>query len=90
MEDSLRAHPDQGDVVITTREGLHFLSVMPYPHRLSFTNWDEATRTARQWAGHNDAAVWQTCDGRTFRLLLSKTGVYSADDKAVAPSGEVR
>jgi hypothetical protein len=64
--------PKDGDVLITTETGLHFLSVVPYPHRLSFKNLEQATTIAIQWARANDASVWRTHDSQTFELLREK------------------
>jgi hypothetical protein len=55
--------PSAGDVLITTELGIHFLSVMPHPHRLSFTNLAKATEIANRWAKANHARVWRRIDG---------------------------
>jgi hypothetical protein len=55
--------PSQGDVVITTELGVHFLSVMPHPHRLSFRDLSKATEMAHLWAKANRARVWHQVDG---------------------------
>jgi hypothetical protein len=66
-----RDGPSPGDVLITTETGVHFLSVMPSPHRMSFTQLDRATALALQWARANHAAAWRTVNGQTFKLNLS-------------------
>ena len=65
MKASIRPddRPSLGDVVITTELGIHFLSVVPHPHRLSFRNLSKASEIARQWAKANKARVWHQIDG---------------------------
>ena len=60
--------PIPGDVLITTETGLHFLSVVPYPHRVSFKELDQATNIAIQWARANHATAWRAVNGQTFKL----------------------
>ena len=61
--------PISGDVVITSNAGLHFLSVVPHPHRLSFSRLEQATNIAIQWARANETSVWHTRDNETFDLV---------------------
>jgi hypothetical protein len=67
--------PSNGDVLITSESGVHFLSVVPHPHRLSFKDLARAVAIAVQWADANDAHVWRKADGRTFRLADEKRSV---------------
>ncbi len=67
--------PSNGDVLITSEGGVHFLSVVPHPHRLSFKDLDRAVAIAVQWADANKANVWRKADGRTFRLGEEKRSV---------------
>jgi hypothetical protein len=60
--------PANGDVLITSENGVHLLSVVPHPHRLSFKDLSRAVTIAVQWANANDAQVWRKADGRTSRL----------------------
>ena len=72
MEPQQNNRPSPGDVLITTETGLHFVSVVPYPHRLSFKDLDHATNIAMQWAQANHATAWRKVDGQTFRLTSQK------------------
>jgi hypothetical protein len=67
--------PSNGDVLITTELGVHFLSVVPHPHRLSFKDLSRAVTIAVQWAKANDAGVWRKADGKTFRLPDEKRSI---------------
>ena len=60
--------PSNGDVLITTERGRHLLSVVPYPHRLSLSEYTLAEQIARQWAEANNVAAWRTSDGVFTRL----------------------
>src|SRR4030095_16009992 len=60
--------PSPGDVLVTTEAGVHFLSVVPYPHRVSFKELDRATEIAAQWAKANGAVIWRKVDGEIFKL----------------------
>jgi len=60
--------PSDGDVLITTEGGRHFLSVVPHPHRLSLSEYSVALQIARRWAKANNAAVWRTAEGVVTRL----------------------
>jgi hypothetical protein len=61
-------NPSDGDVLITSETGVHLLSVVPHPHRLSFKDLSRAVAIAVQWANANNAEVWRKADGKTFRL----------------------
>ena len=60
--------PSNGDVLITTEEGRHYLSVVPHPHRLSLSEYTAAVQIARRWADANKAAVWRAADGVLTKL----------------------
>jgi hypothetical protein len=60
--------PSAGDVLITTENGRHFLSVIPHPHRLSLSEYTLALQIAKRWADANNVAVWRTSDGVFTRL----------------------
>lgn len=60
--------PSNGDVLITTEGGRHFLSVIPHPHRLSLSEYALALQIARRWADANNVAVWRTTDGVFTKL----------------------
>ena len=62
--------PSNGDVLITTKDGDHFLSIVPYPHRLSFSKLPQALEVAAKWARANNAHVWQDANGEVVRLRL--------------------
>ena len=66
--------PKAGDVLITTETGLHFLSVVPHPHRVSFQSLEHAKNIAIQWARANDASVWRAYDGQAVELLRDGDG----------------
>jgi hypothetical protein len=55
--------PANGDVLITTENGRHLLSVVPHPHRLSLSDYTVALQIAKRWAQTNKAAIWRTNDG---------------------------
>jgi hypothetical protein len=67
--------PADGDVLITSENGVHFLSVVPHPHRLSFKDLSRAVTIAVQWANANTAEVWRKADGQTFRLPSEKRSI---------------
>lgn len=60
--------PSNGDVLITTEGGRHFLSVIPHPHRLSLSEYTLALQIAKRWAAANDVAVWRTSEGVLTKL----------------------
>jgi hypothetical protein len=60
--------PVDGDVLITTEGGRHFLSVIPHPHRLSLAEFALAFEIARRWAHANKVTVWSTNNGEFKRL----------------------
>lgn len=60
--------PSNGDVLITTEGGRHFLSVIPHPNRLSLSEFALALQIARRWADANNVAVWRTSDGVLTKL----------------------
>jgi hypothetical protein len=62
--------PSNGDVLITTKGGDHFLSVIPYPHRLSFSQLTQAIEVAARWAKANKATVWRDANGEIVRLRV--------------------
>jgi hypothetical protein len=74
METPLRQddQPSNGEVLITTETGVHFLSVVPHPHRLSFTDLSHAVAIATRWAAANGGEVWHTVSGKTLRLRSEK------------------
>jgi hypothetical protein len=55
--------PSPGDVLITSEHGNHLVSVVPHPHRLSFTEFSQALEIAAQWASINGTHVWRVTDG---------------------------
>jgi hypothetical protein len=55
--------PANGDVLITSEGGRHFLSVIPHPHRLSLSEYTLALQIAQRWADANNVAVWRTNGG---------------------------
>lgn len=65
---SLADEPSDGDILITTERGVHFLSVVPHQHRLGFRHLPHAMNMALNWAHANGCEVWRKTDGRTFRL----------------------
>jgi len=60
--------PSDGDVLITTEGGRHLSSVVPHPHRLSFSEYATALQIALRWAKANNAAVWRTAEGVVTKL----------------------
>ena len=62
--------PSDGDVLITTEGGRHFLSVIPHPHRLSLSEYTVALQIAKRLADANNVAVWRRNDGVFTRLSL--------------------
>ena len=60
--------PSDGDVLITTEGGRHFLSVVPHPHRISLGEYAVALQIARRWAKSNNVAVWRTAEGVVTRV----------------------
>lgn len=62
--------PANGDVLITSEGGRHLLSVVPHPHRLSFSEYAAALQIAKRWAATNKVAVWRTTVGVATKLQL--------------------
>jgi hypothetical protein len=62
--------PSNGDVLITTKGADHYLSIVPYPHRLSFSKLPQALEVAAKWAKANNAHVWRDANGEVVRLRL--------------------
>jgi len=60
--------PSNGDVLITTENGRHLLSVVPYPQRLSLSEYEAALQIAKRWAEANRVSVWRRYDGVQTRL----------------------
>jgi hypothetical protein len=60
--------PANGDVLITTERGRHLLSVVPYPHRLTLSEYAVALQIAKRWAQTNKAAIWRTSEGVFTKL----------------------
>lgn len=69
--------PSPGDVLITSEHGNHLLSVVPHPHRLSFTELSQALEIAAQWASANGTHVWRVTDGETRMLRLDGSNAVS-------------
>ena len=67
--------PSNGDVLITTKGGDHYLSIIPYPHRMSFSQLPKAIEIASRWAKANNANLWRDADGEVVRLPLDKQTV---------------
>ena len=70
--DTAHEQPSPGDVLITTEIGVHFLSVVPHHHRLSFRELSAAINIATQWANANGGNVWRRVDGEIVRLPLQQ------------------
>ena len=66
--------PTSGDVLITSEEGLHYLSAVPHSHSVSFTKLTKALQVAMVWAHANGGDVWRKADGRTFRMFRVRNG----------------
>jgi len=63
--------PSNGDVLITSDCGLHFISVVPHPHRLSFANLSSALDLASRWAAANNGNVWRSFNGTVIKLSVN-------------------
>ena len=61
-------HPVDGDVIITTEDARHLLSIFPHPDRLTMNEYHRAFQIANKWAQANKAAVWQRTDGVFTKL----------------------
>ena len=70
--DTGHQRPSPGDVLITTETGVHSLSVVPHPHRLSFKELSHAINIATQWVNANGGNVWHRVDGEIVRLPLQQ------------------
>lgn len=62
--------PSTGDVLITTEGGRHLLSIVPYPHRLTLSDYDTALSIARKWAEANRVGIWRAVDRTVTKLPL--------------------
>ena len=62
--------PAHGDVLITSENGRHLLSVVPHPHRLALSDFSTAMQIARQWAHANNVNVWRSADGELAKMTL--------------------
>lgn len=67
-----RRQPSPGDVLVTTEAGVHLVSVVPHPHRLSFKKLSEAIGIARKWADANRGEVWHRVNGKTLTVQMDK------------------
>jgi hypothetical protein len=65
----MAARPADGDVLITTKAGSHLVSVIPHPHRLTFSTLTQAVKLARKWASTNGVAIWHAEDGTVVQVL---------------------
>jgi hypothetical protein len=65
--DEAAVGPLPGDVLITTTDRGHSLSIVPHPHRVSFAQLPAAIDIALRWAKANNATVWRTANSKTFR-----------------------
>jgi hypothetical protein len=61
-------HPADGDVLITSDNRAHLISVVPHPHRISFASLQAAVQLAKRWAHDNRSAVWHSVDGTLTRI----------------------
>lgn len=68
MPETQRDEPKDGDVVITTADGHHYISVLPGERRMSFRHLEHAITMALNWAQANNSEVWRQTEGRTFKL----------------------
>jgi hypothetical protein len=59
----MRDHPADGDVLITAERGLHYLSIVPHPHRLSFQRLPHAIDIAKRWCTATRVEIWVKRDG---------------------------
>lgn len=62
--------PVDGDVLITTKAGNHLISVIPHPHRLTFSSLPQALQLARKWARSHNVNIWHAVDGEIRLLTL--------------------
>ena len=62
--------PAAGDVLITTDNGRHFLSIVPYPHRLSLAEYALAFQIAQKWAQANNVGIWHTVNGVVTKVEM--------------------
>jgi hypothetical protein len=60
--------PANGDVLITTERDVHYLSIVPRPHLLSFGALSRAVEVARLWAASHKVEIWRAQDGRIIKL----------------------
>jgi len=61
--------PDPGDVLITSKDGRHYLSVVPNRALGSFRSLSQAREFAQRWArDHSGASIWHETDG-TIRMI---------------------
>jgi hypothetical protein len=60
--------PANGDLLITTEHGIHYLSIVPNPHRLSFKELERAIAIAKLWVTSQDVAIWHAHDGVVTNL----------------------
>ena len=54
--------PSPGDVLITVKLSVYFVSVVPHPPRLRFKEWADALAIAMDWANANHCRVWRLKD----------------------------
>jgi len=60
--------PTMGDVVITTKDDRHFLSLFPDRARLSFRGIERAYHFATLWATAQRVQIWRSDGNRVFRI----------------------
>jgi hypothetical protein len=63
--------PVDGDILIKSEEGRHFLSVIPHHHRLSVSQLPAAIEIAQSWAAVLHVRVWLAAHGRTERIATA-------------------
>lgn len=62
--------PAVGDVLVTSERGVHYVSVIPHAHRVTFNDVSQALQIAVQWARAYGADVWHTADGQTYKMRI--------------------
>jgi hypothetical protein len=60
--------PAHGDILITTERGVHYLSIVPHPHRMSLGALPRAVEIARRWAAAENVEIWRARDGLIEKL----------------------
>jgi hypothetical protein len=75
--------PARGDVLIVSKDGRHFVSVVPHRADISFKSLSAAREFAGRWVRtHNRASIWRQNNGEMHLMALADVPVSAASNDA--------